>query len=254
MQAGIGGILTALEHRHAQYVIGAIVFTSRALAPEGRDKTWMRWGTMLALHGDLPDDTWCQWMTGDASEGIPAWVSFNAMRQETRRRLVREAQRRIDDRRSAALVLEQRNMVRQAGKISNGYRGRQIMRRAREDFLDAQEEAWIGIDPETLAGAELLANCTNGVLTEFRADDRCQQCAATGIMPYVVDERRCEVVCPSCHGTGVEQTSERERAALIRVTRSAYRSCAKKPYEWLYNEAMAARREAVRHLRDQLSD
>lgn len=249
MQAGIGGILTALEHRHAQYVIGAIVFTSRAPAPEGRDDTWMRWGTMLALHGDLPDDTWSQWMMGDTSDGeIPAWVSLRGLEEETAWRIMAEAKRRIDALRSAEYLLEERNMARQAGKISNGFRGRQVMRRAQDDFRTAQDEKWAEFS------GELFWRCAHGVLSEFRCDQRCKYCGGTGVMPYVLDEKRQHVKCAGCYGTGVTRRSDRERAREMGVPWSSYKRAWRAPYDWLYQEALTARRQAVRHLREQLDE
>ena len=113
MQAGIGGILTALDHGHSQYVIGAIVFSSRAPAPPDRDPTWMRWGTMLALLGDLPQDTWEQWMLGGREEGIPAWISYDALRDETCERIIKEARRRSQAYHDAEYTREERAMAQQ---------------------------------------------------------------------------------------------------------------------------------------------
>lgn len=258
MQAGIGGILTALEHRHAQYVIGAIVFTSRAPAPEGRDATWMRWGSMLALHGDLPDDTWAQWMTGGWGQDVesacigdvlfPAWISLRALEDETAVRIMAEAKRRIEALRAAEYTLEERNMARQAGKISSGFRGRQVMRRAQDDFRAAQDEKWAEFN------GELFWRCARGVLSEFRCDQRCKYCGGTGFMPYVLDEKRQQVKCAGCYGTGVTRLSDRERARALELNWSAYRRAWKRPYDWLYNEALTARRQAVKHLREQLDE
>lgn len=247
MQAGIGGILTSLDHGHAQYVIGAVVFTSRAVA-EDRDSTWMRWGTLLALHGDLDDDTWSQWMTGDRSDGLPAWISLQALREETCNRIMREARRRRDALHNAEYTLEERNMAREAGKIGSGYIGRKIMRRAQEDFIAAQSERWPDIN------GVMLGRCASSVLQEFRCDERCGHCGGTGIMPYVLDDRRREVPCAGCYGTGVTRASDRDRARSIEVPWSTYKRAWKRPYDWLYQEALTARRQAVRHLREQLSE
>lgn len=259
MQAGIGGILTALEHRHAQYVIGAIVFTSRAPAPDGRkDPTWMRWGTMLALHGDLPDDTWAQWMTAGHYKDVesssildfifPAWISLPALEEQTAWRIMEEAKRRLDAERRTHDVLEERALAKAAGKISNGFRGRQIMRRALEDFKTAQAERWLEFN------GELFWRCATGVLGEFRCDQRCKYCGGTGVMPYVLDEKRQQVKCAGCYGTGVTRRSDRERAREMGVPWSSYKRAWRAPYDWLYQEALTARRQAVRHLREQLDE
>lgn len=257
MQAGIGGILTALGRGYAQYVIGAVVFTSRAVVP-GKDQTWMRWGTMLALHGDLDDETWSQWMTGGQREDqknsrvgdvtYPAWISLSALEHETRDRLWWEARRRLDALHTAKYVREHRHMEYAANRIGKGRIGRKILQRAQDDYTAALEDKWPDIN------GNMIWRCSESVLAEFRADDRCPHCGGSGITPYLLDDRRREVKCAACYGTGVTRASDRERASAIDVPWSTYKRSWRTPYEWLYQEALTARRQAVRHLREQLDD
>lgn len=256
MQAGIGGILTALDHGHAHDVIGAVVFASRA-SVAGRDKTWMRWGTMLALHGDLNNETWSQWMDGGRREDertvqvgdrvYPAWISFDALRAETHDRMWSEARRRHDAVQQARYVREYRSLLSESGKIGKGRIGRKILQRANEDYKIAEDEQW----PEIKGN--ILSRCATSVLQEFRVDTRCKHCGGTGVTPYILDLGR-EVPCAACYGTGVTRASDRDRSKSIDVAWSTYKRAWKRPYDWLYQEALTARRQAVRHLREQLNE
>ena len=252
MQAGLGGPLCALHSGHPHTVIGAIVFASKAPPPDGRDETWMRWGTLLALHGDLADDDWYMWMEAGAEDladtDIAPWLSFRSLKVETYHRICGEAWRRRDQERQAHDVLEQRQLAMQAGRIAKSRIGRAIMRSAEDDHNRAQAEKW-----PKLSTAGLCA-CADGVLTEFRRDDRCEDCGGTGISQFVVDWRRHEVNCPRCHGTGITHLSDRERARMIGTNNGTYPRNFKQPYEWLYQEALTARRAAVRQLRVQLHE
>jgi hypothetical protein len=251
---GIGGLLSLVDKRCGQHLIAAIVFTSRAAAPvdyDGRphDKEWMRWGTQLALHSDATEEMWQRWMGDqrDSDDEIPQWLSAQQMQQQTRDRLRREHRARSDALHLAEIVREERDMARQAGKICND-KARIIMRRATDEVIEAQHRVW-----KDLTGT-LMARIANGVLFEFREDERCPDCSGTGVMPYVRDDRLREVPCPRCFGTGLTRYSERERADLLGVSRGVYARAVKPAYHWMWQEAYTARRDAVRHLRDQLAE
>lgn len=251
---GIGGLLSLVDKQCGQHLIAAIVFTSRAAPPadhEGRlrDDAWMRWGTQLALHSDATDELWQMWM-GDQRESddeIPQWLSATQMHEETRERLRRESRARLDALHRAEILREERDMARQANKIRND-KARIIMRKATDDVIEAQHRVW-----KDLSGT-LMARIATSVLFEFREDERCDDCGGSGVMPYVRDDRLKEVPCPSCFGTGLTRFSDRARAELVAVSRGVYGRAVKAPYHWLWQEAYTARRDAVRHLRDQLAE
>lgn len=257
MQAGIGGPLTQLHHGNALWLIAAIVFTSRAPAPPDRDAQWMRWGTQLALHSDMDDELWSLWMTrepdddrvltvrGEKTQEAPAWISLDALLDTTQNCLLAEYRRRDEALRRAHYVREERGMAKAANKLRG--KGHLIMRKANEAYAYAQNEHWKGLTGD---GIHRCAVC---VLTEFREDKRCGYCGGNGVMPHIVDERRKEIRCAACYGTGLTHRSDRARADALDVTRTRWASTWRAPYEWLYQQALTARREAVRHLREQLS-
>lgn len=251
---GIGALLSLVDKHCGKYVIGAIVFTSRAPPPvdhEGRlrDDAWMRWGTQLAVHSDATDELWQMWMgdQGESDDEIPQWLSAGNMYQETRDRLRRQSRARLDALHYAELVREERDMARQANTI-RGDKARIIMSAANAEVIKAKNEVW-----KDLSGT-LMARIASSVLYEFREDERCDDCGGGGVMPYVRDDRLKEVPCPSCFGTGLTRFSDRARADLVAVSRGVYSRAVKAPYHWLWQEAYTARRDAVKHLRSQLAE
>jgi len=247
-RAGIGKALACLQP-HAGWigergsanpepVIGALVFVFNARPPEGQDAEWMRWGALLMLHADLDPETAAHWMYADAAA---PW-SAQALRDATYLRVAREAMRRHEEVHHAELLLETRAMDLQAGKIRS-YRGEQIVRAARSRVSAAKEDDW------PRGHGEVLGRIADGVLAELHADERCPQCDGAGIIPHVLDEDRRPIPCPACYGTTYTRWSDRERARTIDVLWSAFRRSWKRPYEWLYGQAMAARTAAVREFR-----
>lgn len=249
-RAGIGKALACLQP-HAGWigergsanpepVIGALVFAARATPPEGRDADWMRWGTLLMIDSDLDPESRQMWMGIDPSS---PW-SQKALRGATHMRVAREAMRRHEDRHSAEMVLEMRSLALQAGAI-RGFRGEQIVRAARAALTAAAEDDW------PRGHGEVLGRIADGVLHELHADERCPQCDGAGIIPHVLDEHRRPIPCPACYGTTYTRWSDRERARAIDVLWSAFKRSWRRPYEWLYGQAMAARQAAVREFRAQ---
>lgn len=247
-RAGIGKALACLQP-HAGWigergsanpepVIGALVFVFNARPPDGQDAEWMRWGALLMLHADLDPETAAHWMHADAAA---PW-SAQALRDATYLRVAREAMRRHEEVHHAELLLETRAMDLQAGKIRN-YRGEQIVRAARSRVSAAKEDDW------PRGHGEVLGRIADGVLAELHADERCPQCDGAGIIPHVLDEHRCPIPCPACYGTTYTRWSDRERARTIDVLWSAFKRSWKRPYEWLYGQAMSARTAAVREFR-----
>lgn len=243
MSAGIGKILACL-HPHVgwlgdkgapdpQPLLGAIAFCFAR----------NRWGTGLMLHSDLDPETAGRWLHTDSGSAYSA----RTLRDETRLRILAEAKRRHDTVHHADYVLECRAMDLQAGVIRNRI-GMRIVNDARHQLAQAQEDDW------PRAAVPVLMRCADSVLQEFGEDDRCEHCDATGIMPHVLDENRQPVPCPHCKGLTYTRWSDRQRATSIEVTRRAYHEKWRRPYEWLYSEAMRARRAAVKLLRYQLKE
>lgn len=252
-RAGISKALACL-HPHAGWlgdrgsanpepVIGALVFTFRSAPPAhaDRDSDWMRWGTLLMLHSDLDAETLGRWMETDDA----APYSARSLRDLTYLRVHGEARRRHQAVHDAEMVLEARAMDLQADKI-RGHRGYQIVRAARTDLVRAQDEDW------PRCKGEVLGAIATGVLTEMQQDERCQDCGGAGVMPHVLDENRKPVPCRSCYGTTYTHWSDRQRARECDIVWSSWKRTWRRPYEWLYGQAMAARGDAVRQFRGQL--
>lgn len=246
MQAGIGELL-ACFHPHVPWIgqrgsanaqsrIAALMFTFGAHP----------WGCALTLHSDLDHETHRRWMDCDA-DGLPPALSLRSLHGETLRRLTNEVERRRDEVRHAEYLLEDRAMAEEAGLIK-GRIGSLILRNARHQLADAQDQDW------RIKDEELMSRCASVLLHEVREDDRCDVCAATGILPHVLSEDRQPIACPACHGAGVRRFSDVRRAGLMQLARSTYQRHWRTPYDWLYSEAMAARRAAVRHFRSQLGE
>lgn len=271
MQAGIGGKLCQLHHGHPHDVIGAVVFTSRSAVPDGRDADWLRWGTQLMLHSDLDDDTHQMWMCTQPQEvmqlrahgaagsvgstiayDIPAWISLEALELGTRTRLYAEACRRYQAVYDAEYVLAARHMDKTAGKLDG--KASVILKHAKSVHAAALEARWCESykGKSKMIDGGLITRAAHCLLAEFRAEGRCDMCGGSGVLPHVVDDRRKEIRCPACYGTGVSRRSDRKRAAAMDISRGRYARAWKAPYEWLYGEALTARRQAVRLFREQL--
>lgn len=255
MNAGTGKLLACIPSGTggAHHIIAAISFTLAARDPSG--KPLHDWGARLMLHSDLDDDTWQMWTQSnpcDTRYEIAAWhrdrpQSTRSLIADTAGVLLAETVARHDARHAAEMALEMRQMDWQAGTIQ-GRIGRKIIGAARDALIEAQENAWPGRDAKTLCS---IARAT---LSEFRTDDRCPDCNGEGVMLYRITQRGEPIKCPACFGTGRTRLSDRQRCELADVPWSTYKRKYKRAYDWLHHEAMAARRAAVRHFRDQLNE
>lgn len=240
-RAGVGRVLACL-HPHAGWlgergsanpepVIGALVYTH----------TMHPWGALLMMHSDLDGETEQRWMHSDPEA---PW-SLRTLRHATCEHLRGESMRRREAVHHAECVLEARAMDLSLDVIK-GFRGEQIVRAARSAVAAAREDDW----PQ--GRGDLLAQIADSVIAELHADERCPACDGKGIMPHVLDELRRPVPCPACHGTTYTRWSDRERARTCGVTWAGWKRGWRRPYEWLYAQAMAARTGAVREFRAQL--
>lgn len=240
-RAGVGRVLACL-HPHAGWigergsanpepVLGALAYT-HARHP---------WGTLLMMHSDLDPETEGRWMHGDPDS---PW-SLATLRRQTGDRILAESTRRREAVHYAETVVESRAMDLSLGLI-RGFRGEQIVRDARGKLAAARADDW------PAGRSELLGSIAVAVMAELQADERCPECDGKGVMPYVLDEHRQPVPCPACHGTTYTRWSDRQRAEEARLTWASWRRGWRRPYEWLYAQAMAQRTLAVREFRAQL--
>jgi hypothetical protein len=111
--------------------------------------------------------------------------------------------------------------------------------RAKRSKADAQRWPW---------NVELYARMPSAVLNELRSCNLCPDCGGIGL-EIRTEGNALLVNCQKCEGSGHEAASKVKRAAVLKISESAYRLVWEATYDWLFVRVSEMENDARRQLK-----